>query len=232
MLVVFLLSFVGVTLSGVAWQMAEWWPEVGLFAANVLLGLLTLGAIGGLLVLRKQSIATLGLNRASWRRVLVAVLVTIPACFMASAASNLIYIAVTGFDFDAFTAERSEFFKEVPEIPVVWVFLISIFVGIHEEVFFRGFLLSRIQTATRSRVWAILITSAIFGSLHFYQGPAGVFQTGAIGLVVAVVVTYTRTLWPAIIAHAAFDVVGILAAPILSDMLDQLEPARILGAAG
>lgn len=222
--VVFFVSCMGlISFSGLAWALAERWPRFGVFSTNLLIGLLSLGAIAGLLLARKQSAATIGLNRPGWKRILAAVGIAVPACYAVSMVTNLLYIVGTGFDVDGFVAERSEFLAAIPEIPLHWTLPFALFVGIHEEIFFRGFLLSRLRTACRSNAAAIIITSVIFGLLHSYQGLAGVFQTGAIGLVLALVATYARTLWPVIIAHAVFDTIGLVAAPLLSDMLEEME---------
>jgi membrane protease YdiL (CAAX protease family) len=107
----------------------------------------------------------------------------------------------------------------------LWVVPFALFVGLHEEILFRGFFLSRLSVLCRSKAAAIVLTSAVFGSLHFYQGPAGIFQTAALGAVLAVVVTYTRTLWPAIIAHAALDTISIVVAPWLLRWVEELDMA-------
>lgn len=60
--------------------------------------------------------------------------------------------------------------------------------GISEELIFRGFLLKRIITYIPGEfgvVFAIILTSALFGFLHDYQGPAGQLQTGIIGAILA-----------------------------------------------
>ncbi len=219
----FLCCNVLLSVSGLLAMMMEWWSQGGLFGFNILLGLATLGAIAVMLRIRRQSPATIGLNRASLGRICLAVLIAVPACHVAGAILNLAYIALSGFDVAGFVEERVEFFEVVPEIPWGWMLALAIFVGIHEEIFFRGFLLSRLRTGLRSRAAAIILTSVIFGSLHVYQGYAAVFQTAAVGAVLAVITTYTRTLWPAIIAHALIDAIGLLLAGPVSDMLKEMD---------
>ncbi len=214
-----------IAFSGVGWLLMKWWPRFGLFSTNILIGASTLGAIWLLLKLRGQSVAAIGLNRTNWGRVAIAVLIAVPGCLAAGALSNLFYIMASGFDVSGFVEERTEFFAQIPHISLLWALPFALFVGIHEEVFFRGFLLSRLRTVCGSNVAAIILTSVVFGSLHFYQGLAGIFQTAAVGLVLAIVTTYARTLWPAIIAHALFDTIGLTLAGPLSDMLEDLDVA-------
>jgi membrane protease YdiL (CAAX protease family) len=125
----------------------------------------------------------------------------------------VLYTALIGLDTTKMMAEKTELFDLVAEFPAVWILPFSLFVGIHEEVLFRGFFLSRMRAVSRSSAVAIIVTSLIFGLLHFYQGLLGIFQTTMIGLFLAIVVTYSRTLWPAIIAHAVFDATNLLIMP-------------------
>ena len=62
--------------------------------------------------------------------------------------------------------------------------------GISEEIVFRGFLLNRITSYIPNEtgvVYAIVITSALFGFMHGYQGIAGQIQTGIIGALLATI---------------------------------------------
>lgn len=210
---------------GLPAALIERWPQLGIFWFNAILGAAVLAAVALALSLRRQPFTSIGLNRSSVWRLGVAVVIAVPACFMAGMISNLAYLAATGFDVDGFVTQRGEFLDAVPQMPALWVILFALFVGLHEEILFRGFFLSRLSIVCRSKAAAIVLTSAAFGGLHFYQGPAGVFQTAAVGVVLAVVVTYTRTLWPAIIAHAALDTISIVAAPRLLKWVEELNMA-------
>jgi uncharacterized protein len=52
---------------------------------------------------------------------------------------------------------------------------------------------------------AVLVTTALFGSYHMYQGPVGAIGATAIGLVYAIAFCLLRRLWPLCIAHALHD---------------------------
>ena len=59
------------------------------------------------------------------------------------------------------------------------------------------------------RSWgAALLSSAVFGLLHAYQGWLGVFRTALLGFVLAASLILTGVLWPAILAHAILDVIA------------------------
>jgi len=81
---------------------------------------------------------------------------------------------------------------------------LSITAGICEEFIYRGILMGLL--ASSLGIWpAILISSVVFGIGHSYQGPVGVLRTGLVGLVMAIVVALTGSLFIAMAAHAAID---------------------------
>ncbi len=85
-----------------------------------------------------------------------------------------------------------------------------------EEMVFRGYLIPRIGDLvgdTRAgQGIAILVSSALFGLAHLYQGWAGVIAAGAIGSLLAVLyVGSRRNLWPVILCHGLVDTVALTA---------------------
>lgn len=80
-------------------------------------------------------------------------------------------------------------------------------VAVTEEITFRGYLLSRITRLAGGRVWiAVFVSSAAFASGHLYQGLGGFALIFVYGLLFAGLVLYSRSLYPAIIAHFLQDV--------------------------
>jgi membrane protease YdiL (CAAX protease family) len=209
-------------LSGLTLLMIEWWPRVGVFCANLVLGVASLLVVGMVLLHRRQSVATIGLNKPSVKRLVAGIGIGMPGCYLAALTGFAVYVLFAGFEQEAILDEKRELFEIVLDFPAAWVVPFTIFVGIHEEVLFRGFLLTRIRAITNSNVAAILVTGAFFGLLHFYQGGLGVCQTAAIGIALAALAVYARTLWPAIFVHAAFDGMNMLAMPWLSELLEEL----------
>ena len=85
-----------------------------------------------------------------------------------------------------------------------------------EELLFRGFLLNEMADLLGSggTGWAAsaLLTSAIFGAGHFYQGPGGVLATGVIGLVLAgAYLAAGRNLWVPVLGHGLLDTLSLTA---------------------
>ena len=81
---------------------------------------------------------------------------------------------------------------------------VSATAGICEELFFRGFL-TWYFLAWMGPVAAVILSSALFGIGHVYLGVSQVPKTAMIGLILAIVVSLTGSLWPAMLLHAAVD---------------------------
>lgn len=81
---------------------------------------------------------------------------------------------------------------------------VSASAGVCEEIFFRGFLIWYFL-AWMGPVLATLLSSLLFGVGHIYLGIAQVPKTAIIGLILAIVVNLTGSLWPAMLLHAAVD---------------------------
>lgn len=84
------------------------------------------------------------------------------------------------------------------------------FVGVYEEIFARGLLLSRCRALLGGFWLPVFASSVLFGLGHMYQGWIGVGQTTLVGVVLAVATLRWGTLWPAIIAHAFLDISSVL----------------------
>lgn len=82
---------------------------------------------------------------------------------------------------------------------------VSITAGICEELLYRGLLMTSLAAAFGT--WpAVFLSSVVFGIGHSYQGLVGGIKTAAIGLVLAVVVVTSGSLFAAILLHIVFDV--------------------------
>jgi uncharacterized protein len=94
---------------------------------------------------------------------------------------------------------------EASELPA---FLgLSVTAGFCEELLIRGFMIWMFQPF--AGWWGAAVASlALFALGHLYQGKAGVVRTAAVGAALTVIVFVTRSLWPAIVLHAALDWMG------------------------
>jgi membrane protease YdiL (CAAX protease family) len=74
-----------------------------------------------------------------------------------------------------------------------------------EELFSRGYLVSRLREIFGNYWKPIIISSIIFGSVHIYQGAYGACIATLLGVVFALSFAVTERLWPSLIVHYAFD---------------------------
>jgi len=84
-----------------------------------------------------------------------------------------------------------------------------------EEFVYRGYLLNRVaQFAGETRaawLFALILTSVLFGLGHLYQGTSGVATVALNGFVYGVLYLASgRSLWAPIVAHGTSDTVGFL----------------------
>jgi len=84
--------------------------------------------------------------------------------------------------------------------------------GLVEELVFRGFVIGWGSSllGPRSVVPLVLLSSAVFGSAHFYQGLSGAISTGLIGLGLALLYVGTgKRLLAPVLAHMVLDAIGV-----------------------
>jgi len=93
------------------------------------------------------------------------------------------------------------------------LYAVIIGAGFGEETVFRGFLFERLGrllgTSGRAKIAIVLITAALFASLHWEQGWPGVEQAAVTGLVFGGIYALRGQLFMLMVAHAAFDVVAV-----------------------
>ncbi|MBX3396069.1 MAG: CPBP family intramembrane metalloprotease [Phycisphaerae bacterium] len=216
-------SFVG---RAVDWLVNRW-PDQGILLINTALGVASLLIIGIILLIRKQSLSSIGIRSASPGLIIGAWLAAIPACYIAMILMALLYAVVShsiggGLSIEEIAAEREEFFAMAPSPTLATFALFGLFTGIHEELLFRGFAMPRFIALFRSRTAGVILCAAVFGLLHSYQGTISIFQTAGLGLVFSLVALWTRTIWPAILAHALFNGINFSLIPLFKSMMPEL----------
>ncbi len=89
-----------------------------------------------------------------------------------------------------------------------WAFVaLALLAGACEEYVFRGFLLHALEAWTGDTVLAVVVSSLSFGLAHGYQRTAGVVRATLLGLLLAVPVTVTGSLFPAVAAHFGINAI-------------------------
>ena len=104
------------------------------------------------------------------------------------------------------------------DLPNLIIMLVNIWItaAFLEEFLFRGYLMNRLIDLLGSQTklaWVIAVAgqAVIFGLLHAYQSPIGMFKVGLIGLVFGLSYrSVGRNLWPLILAHGLIDSLDML----------------------
>jgi membrane protease YdiL (CAAX protease family) len=89
----------------------------------------------------------------------------------------------------------------------VWMAL-SLTAGICEETLFRGYLQKQFMALTKNAPLGILLSAAMFGTAHAYQGFAKAVQIGVLGAMYGIFTHWRRSVRPGMIAHTLQDVLG------------------------
>ena len=101
--------------------------------------------------------------------------------------------------------------------------VLSLAAGTGEELAYRGYAIS-VLSPLLGVTGAVVLTTAVFGVMHGYQGPLGMIRTSLMGGVLAVGFLASGSLLPAIFAHTAID---LLAGIVFGERL--LSPAAATG---
>lgn len=99
---------------------------------------------------------------------------------------------------------------------VVWLGQAWTLAAFGEEMVFRGYFMHRVVDVSGNTRWgwavALVVSSALFGLAHRYQGPAGMIATACIGAVLGLLYVYSRrNLWAVILCHAIVDTIALTA---------------------
>ncbi len=119
-------------------------------------------------------------------------------------------------------AQRVEFAEKLPVGGWTTVVLL-VAVAIHEEVLFRGLLLTYLRRVSGSWSIAVVGVSAIFAVLHIQQGTLAVVQVFGLSVVLCLMFIASRSLPALIAAHFVFDLIQFQLIHLLPQMQRVLE---------
>lgn len=94
------------------------------------------------------------------------------------------------------------------EFPL-WIVL-SLVAGVCEEAIFRGYLQRQFQAFTRSAIAGVVISSAIFGAVHAYQGWQRATVIAGSAILFGIVAHWRGTVRPGMFAHSLQDAIAPL----------------------
>lgn len=119
--------------------------------------------------------------------------------------------------------QREQLFRAVGTQQNVFLSLALVLaVGFHEELLFRGLLLTHLRRATGGWVYAIILSSLVFGALHFVQGWIAMIQVTGLSIVLCLIFIASRSLLAVGLAHAAFDFCQLQLLQLLPRLIEWL----------
>jgi len=79
------------------------------------------------------------------------------------------------------------------------------FVGLREELFYRGYLIPRLAELSGKTAVGVIVSALLFGLQHLYQGWQSALLTVVHAVLLAGLFLARRSIWPLVLAHAAYD---------------------------
>ncbi len=133
------------------------------------------------------------------------------AVYVATIATMLVIFLLVAFvpELKEDLEQRVQFMEFIPTNSLVATVLLIIPVAIQEELLYRGLLLPYLRRVGCNWIFAILISSLIFASMHIAQGGLAIVQVVFLGIALALSFLFTRSLLAVIIAHFLYDVIQI-----------------------
>jgi CAAX protease family protein len=173
------------------------------FVLDAIVKVLLVGVGCGLVLLRGEKLADIGLKKSeNWTRTLL----------IGVGLAAIVFVAIYLSEKAGFRRDIGKF-KDVhgnPELAFVAVFYALIGAGFYEEFTFRGFLMQSLAMlfggSRGAWIGACVLQGALFGAAHAYQNPLGIAITGTLGILMGLLVlALGRNLWVVIIGHGVFD---------------------------
>lgn len=157
-------------------------------------------ALGSFLSARGWSLERLGFRPRRWDAPIAVGLVIL--FYVAYYAIGLIMVQI----FPSMIVGSSSLLA--PGLSLATVLTSSALNGLFEELFVCGYVITALKNS-RSTLFAVSFSIGIRVAYHLYQGVLGVFSIVLAGLIFGCWFARTRRLWPAIVAHAIIDLVGL-----------------------
>jgi membrane protease YdiL (CAAX protease family) len=97
---------------------------------------------------------------------------------------------------------------------VVWI-LVCVTAGFCEETIFRGYLQKQFIAWTGNAASGVVISAAVFGACHVYQGAKAAVVITVYGLLFGILALWRKSMRPGMMTHAWHDTVGGIAVRFL-----------------
>lgn len=199
-----LLVFRGITHASQMRDMAN--PDrVALYQRTIFFEWLMLAVVLAGVWLRGSSLYTvLGERWRSLRQVLRDLGIGVLFLMAAIAVDSIVGAHLQGGAAD----HATQFILPHGRLEMMWWVALSLSAAICEEAIYRGYLQRQFTALTRNVPVGIVLSAAIFGVAHGYQGLRHAFQIGLLGVMGGMLAHWRKSVRPGMIAHALQDVLG------------------------
>ncbi len=174
--------------------------------------LILLAAAGLILLILKgenRGLHSIGLHNKHWGKSVLFSLLIMTVCFLA-ALGCLLALNAMGISFgQGGEAQRYD------HISLWAVSLMVLRAGVVEELFYRGYLMERLEEFSGRWLVYFLLPAVVFGLLHFRQGIGGILISFVLGLILAWFYWKKRDLKANIIAHFLVDFIPNVIIPLV-----------------
>jgi len=108
-----------------------------------------------------------------------------------------------------------EFLTAKPPLEILLAGVLVTVVAITEETIFRGYLMLRFNALTASLTASVIITSGVFALGHGYEGPASAGTTVVLGMVLALIYVWRKSLIAPVVIHFLVDFFPLVFVPLV-----------------
>ena len=106
---------------------------------------------------------------------------------------------------------REAFGFDEPVTIVLMALLAVVFAPLAEEFVFRGMLYAAFQKTRLGIIGSAILLSALWSVMHWGYSSQNLVALFGLGLLFAYIVWRTGSLWPAVVGHAANNLVAVVA---------------------
>ena len=168
--------------------------------------LIAAGVIAYVMIVEKRPLKTIGVKAVSISTLVTAAIGLTGAVFLVGVSG--VIAPLIGLNFSN-TQDAMQSASSVP----LWALALTVLrAGIVEELFFRGFLLSRFLEFKWNPVLAVVLTTVLFVAPHaLFWGGAHLILVAIASLVFSTMFVLRRDLLACILAHIGFNAGGLIA---------------------
>jgi membrane protease YdiL (CAAX protease family) len=161
----------------------------------------------------RERLVSLGWTfRNGWRDVLLGIVLFVPVFYGIGYLDRLLQ----SIGFSAPQPQQPSFTSPSGGIGYLLAFLMVIVVAVTEETIFRGYLMLRFKSIWGSVGVATVLSSVIFSLGHGYEGTSGVIAIGTMGLALAFIYIWRKSLVAPMVIHFLQDFLVIVLLPLLA----------------